>query len=396
MLAALPWASAMATALVVLVAGLVRGRFYAIFAGVLLTIHALVVCAVAPGFGVLLPAVFAVHMLVYVHFIRLVWPRMRPTWYRVLVSTPASWFVAGTMLALPWAVAAASGLPAYGLFVPYGIAALGIAQSFRNGFEQIDLALDATHVQELGRHRSGAARVERPLRLAQITDPHLGPFMSEQRLRRIVERVVAAEPDLVLLTGDFLTMESHHDEGALGRALAPLRALEGRAFACLGNHDHEAPRTVATALASAGVTLLVDEAAEVETGAGRVQIVGLDFHFRDRAARIQAALAAHPREAGQFRLLLLHDPGAFRHVPDGEADLVLSGHTHGGQLGLVSVGLPHTFLSLFTRIPDHGLWALGRNRLYVHRGTGHYGFPLRIGVPGEESLLRVHPAVRAG
>jgi predicted MPP superfamily phosphohydrolase len=89
-------------------------------------------------------------------------------------------------------------------------------------------------------------------------------------------------------------------------------------------------------------------------------------------------------------LLLLHDPGVFRHVPEGDADLVLSGHTHGGQLGLVSLGLPWTLMRLFVKAPDHGLWARGSDRLYVHRGTGHYGFPLRIGVPAENSLLRVH------
>ena len=63
-----------------------------------------------------------------------------------------------------------------------------------------------------------------------------------------------------------------------------------------------------------------------------------------------------------------------------------------GQLGLVSLGLPHTVLRLLVDMPDHGLWARGRDRLYVHRGTGHYGFPLRLGVPAEESLLRVHLA----
>jgi predicted MPP superfamily phosphohydrolase len=88
----------------------------------------------------------------------------------------------------------------------------------------------------------------------------------------------------------------------------------------------------------------------------------------------------------------MHDPGAFRHIPEGEADLVLSGHTHGGQIGLLRLGLPHTVLSALTSIPDHGLWARGRDRLYVHRGTGHYGFPLRLGVPAEESLLQVHRA----
>ncbi len=105
---------------------------------------------------------------------------------------------------------------------------------------------------------------------------------------------------------------------------------------------------------------------------------------------MRAVCERYPREPGHLRIVLLHDPGAFRHVPDGEADLVLSGHTHGGQLGLLVLGLPHTFVSAFTQIPDHGLWALGKNRLYVHRGTGHYGFPLRVGVPGEESLIRIH------
>lgn len=90
-----------------------------------------------------------------------------------------------------------------------------------------------------------------------------------------------------------------------------------------------------------------------------------------------------------LRLWLLHDPGAFSAIPEGEADLVLSGHTHGGHLGLLSLGLPHTIVSAATKMPDHGLWARGRDRLYVHRGTGHYGFPLRIGVPAEESVLEI-------
>jgi predicted MPP superfamily phosphohydrolase len=121
-----------------------------------------------------------------------------------------------------------------------------------------------------------------------------------------------------------------------------------------------------------------------------VQLLGADFVFRDRAAHLQALCAKHPRQAGALRLLLLHDPGAFRHLPEGEADLVLSGHTHGGQVGLVSLGLPWTLMRAFVNSPDHGLWARGTDRLYVHRGTGHYGFPLRLGVPAENSLLRVH------
>jgi predicted MPP superfamily phosphohydrolase len=127
------------------------------------------------------------------------------------------------------------------------------------------------------------------------------------------------------------------------------------------------------------------------TAAGPVQILGMEFSYRDRAARLARVCLEHPRTPGALRIILLHDPGAFRHLPAGEGDLVLSGHTHGGQLGLVSLGLSWTFLRLFgLRFPDHGFWARGTDRMWVHRGTGHYGFPLRIGVPGEESLLRIH------
>ena len=105
--------------------------------------------------------------------------------------------------------------------------------------------------------------------------------MSVDRLHRICERAVAAKPDLVVLTGDFLTMESQADHALLGRALAPLKALEGRCFACFGNHDHEAPAHVRAGLASAGVALLVDEMSRVATPAGPVEILGFDFRRRD-------------------------------------------------------------------------------------------------------------------
>jgi predicted MPP superfamily phosphohydrolase len=271
------------------------------------------------------------------------------------------------------------------------LAAVGIVQSLTTREEAIDVVVaDGEHVDGLRRHAPSELRVARPLKVIQITDPHLGPFMSVERLRRIAERAVAREPDLVVLTGDFLTMESHARPDLLAAALSPLKALEGRTFACLGNHDHEALETVQRALAETGVRLLVDEAAELTTPAGPVQILGFDFVWRGRAEHLARVTAAHPRRAGALRLLLLHDPSAFHHLPSGEGDLVLSGHTHGGQVGFVSLGLPWTLMRWFVSAPDHGLWARGVDRLYVHRGTGHYGFPLRLGVPSEESVLHVH------
>ena len=137
------------------------------------------------------------------------------------------------------------------------------------------------------------------------------------------------------------------------------------------------------------IRLLVDEEAIVETSAGAVQIIGATHVWGDdRRPHIRALLGRYPRHDGALRLFLLHDPTGFQHVPKGEADLTLSGHTHGGQVGLVSLGLNWTVLS-WSPIPDHGLFGHGPNLLYVHRGTGHYGFPMRIGVPGESSLLEL-------
>jgi predicted MPP superfamily phosphohydrolase len=185
-------------------------------------------------------------------------------------------------------------------------------------------------------------------------------------------------------------MESQSDASHLAQALAPLRAYGGRVFACRGNHDLEAPRVVADALAHAGVRLLIDESVTLATEAGSVEVLGIDFRFQERAKHVDGVMQRHPRQPGVLRVALLHDPGAFRHVPDGSADLVLSGHTHGGQVGLLWLGIESTIVSALTGMPDHGFWGHGSNRLYVHRGTGHYGFPLRVGVPAEHSVLQVH------
>lgn len=379
------------TLTVATLAATLRGRLYAIFASIILGVHSLVATAMAPWFEAVSPVYWYLHVAVYLHFGALVVPRLRPLPYRVLVSIPGSAFSAATMLALPWAIVAPFGLGGSTFFVPYVVALLGfLFTTLRRKQESLPLVLDDVHLEALVRTKSAKDRpAGRALRIVQITDPHLGTFMSERSLRRIAEDAVRAEPDLVFLTGDFLTMESHHAEDVLTRALSPLSALPGRVFACMGNHDHEAPRTVLGAMKAIGAEMLIDEARMIETPIGPLEILGLDFHFRDRKQRITDVLARIPRTEGVPRIVMLHDPGAFVHLPDGEGDLVLSGHTHGGQLGLLSFGHPGTFVSLFTKIPDHGLWGLGKNRLYVHRGTGHYGFPIRVGVPSEESVLEV-------
>jgi len=377
-----------------LVALRIRTRAFATFVGVLLGIYSLLAVALAPSFRAILPIFSVFHATVYVNFLALSRPRMRSLVYRLLVSWPSAFFTAGTLLGLPWAILLALGFHPWAPWLPYALGAFGVLQSLTTKREEIDIVVDGpsgARADKLAPHPHGQHRQARPLRIIQITDPHLGPFMSVARLRRIAARAVAAKPDLILLTGDFLTMESQSDPDLLLEALSPLREMPGRVFACHGNHDHEAPDVVARAMAKNGITLLVDEAREVDTDAGRVQVLGMDFVWRDRAEHLRRVCSVYPRQEGVTRIVLLHDPGAFRHLPPGEGDLVLSGHTHGGQVGLLSLGLAWTFLRFFgDKIPDHGFWARGTDRMYIHRGTGHYGFPLRLGVPAEESILRVH------
>lgn len=392
----LPIASLFGWVIVVGAALLFRSRAYAAYRGVTLGIHSLIVLAIAPRAESVAPLFLYLHAAVHVHALALARPRLRPLAYRILISVPASFFSAGTLLALPWAVLAAVGVEVPLILLPYAVALFGILESLATREETVDLVVgDGQHVEGLRRHPGGPLRVTRPLRIVQITDPHIGPFMSVKRLRRICERAVEREPDLILLTGDFLTMESQSDPTLLVRALEPLRALPGRVFACMGNHDYEAPEIVRAALAHAGARLLVDEASIVETPAGPVQVLGIDFVWRDREAHLKRVCQEHSRVPGVLRLLLIHDPMAFQKLPLGEADLALSGHTHGGQVGLVSLGLPWTMMRAFVKAPDHGFWARGSDRLYVHRGTGHYGFPLRLGVPAEESLVCVHTPILA-
>ena len=376
---------------------LLRSRAYAMFRGVTLGLQVLFAAALVHRFQSVLPLFCYLHATVFVQSLGLIRPRMRSLVYRTLISVPGAFFGAGTLLALPWVLAHAIGFELPGVLVPYAAAAIGVLQSLWSREETRDIVVaDSQIVPALSRHADSDARVKRPLRLVQITDPHLGPFMSVERLAGICRRAVEKTPDLVLLTGDFLTMESQADPDLLKTALAPLKQLQGRVFACLGNHDHEALATVRRALSENGVTLLVDEAVSLDTAAGRVQLVGMDFVWRERKQHLARVCAAYPREPGALRIVLLHDPGAFVHLPEGEADLTLSGHTHGGQVGLVSLGLPYTMMRAFVKMPDHGFWARGTDRLYVHRGTGHYGFPLRLGVPSEESVLTVHSPAHHG
>lgn len=403
-----------------LYAAIVRGRLYAIFSAVILTfalpssliLHSRLREFLSADLTPLLDLVFVYSMAAAgIQLAHLVRARMRGSIFRWLISVPAQTFIAGGMLATPWLILLLpirlllgwlsweTALSAWTLVeaLPLLVAILSIATSMTTRFETVRFRLSQQGPDKIQRvpverfrGRDPEPLLDRPLRVVQLTDTHLGPWQSVSRLHDRITQLVSREPDLVLLTGDFLTMESMGSPGCLEEALAPLAPIADRCAAIFGNHDHEAPDHVRDAMQNVGIQLLIDDEACFQTPIGSVQIVGADYVKKGRRAHLGELLRRFPRRHEHLRLLLLHDPSAFHAVPEDEVDLVLSGHTHGGQIGLVSLGIDWTVLS-GTRWPDQGLFARGASRLYVHRGTGFYGFPLRVGVPAEFSILEISP-----
>jgi hypothetical protein len=132
--------------------------------------------------------------------------------------------------------------------------------------------------------------------------------------------------------------------------------------------------------------MLVDRAAVLSVRGIRVELVGVDFHWRDAREHLDRALAALPPAPADLRVLLAHDPRLFRWVPEDRFHLVLSGHTHGGQFGTDMFGIPWSVLRLFG-VYDQGWWTRGPCRLYVHRGNWDTGLPPRMGIAGEVVVI---------
>jgi predicted MPP superfamily phosphohydrolase len=208
------------------------------------------------------------------------------------------------------------------------------------------------------------------------------------------------QPDLIFLTGDFFTAEAHRQADALSFALEPLKSAEGRVFACYGNHDLEnttVKLTVDRAVAACGAHLLCDEWCTVTTKAGPIDVVGLGYYRMpgERAEAMDAFFQKYRSASSSTgrSIVMLHDPSGFLDIPRGLGALVLSGHTHGGHIGLYSLGLHHWTLGRLVGMFDNGAWRGRGNVLYVHRGQGARSLMsqavTRLGVPSEDSVMRV-------
>ena len=229
-----------------------------------------------------------------------------------------------------------------------------------------------------------------PLRLVQLSDLHASPMMHRAELDPLVSRVNALAPDLVVVTGDLVMPFSEEEHGYLVEALAN---IEAPVYACPGNHDLPVLEQLRAELAKVGATLLVDESAKVSNG--EVELVGLNFHWKKARNAMEQSLANLGERGKAFRVLLAHDPrlGAWL---EGGFDLALSGHTHGGQVGLNMFGIPFSFLRLFG-VRDQGWFSIPGGRHYVHSGNWLTGLPPRLGVGPEIALFcpDLKPAPRA-
>jgi len=154
-----------------------------------------------------------------------------------------------------------------------------------------------------------------PLKIFQMTDIHVGSFISIQRIKHLSEKIISLNPDLVILTGDFYTIETRNDDDALYHCLEPFKNFKGKVFACLGNHDYEQLEAIKDCLKRIDIELLVDQSTVVETRLGKVEILGAEYYFHDPQERTSKLFELNPRSSEVIlHLTLLHNPLHFYHI----------------------------------------------------------------------------------
>jgi len=225
-------------------------------------------------------------------------------------------------------------------------------------------------------------------RIAQISDLHVGPFAGAARVAAWVAAANDQQPDLVVATGDFIASGSTFVP-VVAAAFEKLAARDG-VYACMGNHDYFTDGdALAAALERSGVPVLRNRGVDIRRGGATLHLAGVDDTWT-RRANVGLALAARP--AGVPVVLLAHDPVLFPEAARAGVDLTLSGHTHGGQLGLPFFSKRWNLARVFTGFTT-GLYQAGASTLYVNRGLGTTGPPIRIAVPPEIAVLTLRPAV---
>ncbi len=219
-------------------------------------------------------------------------------------------------------------------------------------------------------------------RIVHLSDIHHSPFTSSEQIVRAVETANRLKPDMIALTGDYISHDRQY-AAPCAELLGRLQARNG-VYAVLGNHDHWTDAALITDLFRAeGITVLVNQGMRFELAGEAFWLAGVDdtmVGLEDLSLSLAGA-----RET-EMKLLLAHNPIILRRAARARVDLVLSGHTHGGQVTLRSErgasGKPRRRLL-------RGLGRQGETQIYVTRGLGTVVLPIRYGCPPEVSLLEL-------
>ena len=252
---------------------------------------------------------------------------------------------------------------------------------------------------EVVRQRIRLARLPKAFegfRIVQLSDTHLGPFTSADYIRRCVAITTGLEPDLIALTGDYVCWDPNA-QGEAVRVLAGLRAPHG-VFGCMGNHEADVgiEDSITRLFAAQGIRMLRQERAPIRRGDETLNLIGID-HGSDLASEHTQEVEGDRRlqqlkvlvMPNTVNILLIHYPQAFGDHELG-IDLTLSGDIHGG--GQLSLDFIHRGLNLgsLVGVPYiRGLYKNGGEQLYMNRGIGISGLPIRFGARPEITLLEL-------
>ena len=232
-------------------------------------------------------------------------------------------------------------------------------------------------------------------RIAQLSDIHIGPFMTEQEIRKYAAIANSLKPHLIALTGDYVTWDAATQQPVVN-ALSGLKAPFG-VFGSLGNHDAWAhvQDSITALFRQAGVKILRSERVAITRGADSVNLIGVDYmtaqpmgpHVEGVVRRYLAG-AERLVDRDRVNILLSHNPNTFDRAAELGIDFSLAGHTHGGQAALEFIS-PEIAPSRLVTPYVSGWFGKPGGQLYVNRGIGTIGVPIRIGAPPEITLFEL-------
>lgn len=229
------------------------------------------------------------------------------------------------------------------------------------------------------------------LRVVHLTDIHHSLYTPLDDVERAVDLANRLEPDLIALTGDYVTFSPSYIQ-PVAEVLGKLRARLGT-FAVLGNHDFQVDADAMTrALEAQRIRVLRNVHYPLDTGHARLWLLGIDdlwWGADDLAAGMRHVPSHDPK------ILLCHNPMGIRMAVRHRIDLVLSGHTHGGQVRLPLLGAWYGKSKLGKRFVQ-GWNRLDGTQIYVSRGIGKVVLPLRVGCPPEIACLRLRSGRTSG